>query len=240
LLATIRARLKTYDVTASEAFPRGVTATLASAVNSASQIRDRFSVDGWAALMDMEKSMRRIAPKAQPGNDAALIMSVMLRKIAGFSGLVNDNMYRATGWQFLSMGRALERAAMMSDLLAAVADPASAVGGLDLAIEVGDSLMIHRQGYSVFTRRESVIDLLALDEMNPRSVRFQLDVIAQRVTDLKGLRPERQTRDFGAKLDKVRADLAAHTVSSLDTKALTRLFGDILGLSSSLHATFMQ
>ncbi len=240
LLATIRARLKTYDVTAAEAFPRGVTATLASAVNSASQIRDRFSVDGWAALMDMEKSMRRIAPKAQPGNDSALIMSVMLRKIAGFSGLVNDNMYRATGWQFLSMGRALERAAMMSDLLAAVADPASAVGGLDLAIEVGDSLMIHRQGYSVFTRRESVIDLLALDEMNPRSVRFQLDVIAQRVTDLKGLRPERQTRDFGAKLDKVRADLAAHTVSSLDTKALTRLFGDILGLSSSLHATFMQ
>ena len=123
--------------------------------------------------------MTRIAKKAEAGNDAALVMSVMLRKIAGFSGLVHENMYRAAGWQFLTIGRSLERAAMMTDLLAAVADPASPTGGLDLAIEVGDSIMVHRQRYDLLTSRESVIDLLGLDESNPRSVRFHLDVIAK-------------------------------------------------------------
>ena len=32
--------------------------------------------------------------------------------------------------------------------------------GLDLAIEVGDSIMVHRQRYDLLTSRESVIDLL--------------------------------------------------------------------------------
>ena len=41
-------------------------------------------------------------------------MGVLLRKITGFSGLVHENMYRFTGWRFLSIGRSLERAIAMS------------------------------------------------------------------------------------------------------------------------------
>ncbi len=240
LLRTITGFLKAYDVSTDEAFPLGLTRTLGSAVNSASQIRDRFSVDGWAALKDMEKSMARIAQTAVPGTDATLVMSVMLRKIAGFSGLVAENMYRTTGWQFLSLGRSLERAAMMSDLLASVADPASPPGGQDLAIEVGDSIMVHRQRYAVITRRESVIDLLALDEANPRSVRFHLEMIAHLVQDLSVLRPAGQMRAFAAQVASLQADLAGQTVQTLDSKALLRLMRAIHSLSTGLHATFMQ
>ena len=240
LLTTTRARLKSYGVDASEAFPKGVTSTLASAVYSASQIRDRFSVDGWAALKDMEKSMARIAKTTEAGSDAALVMSVMLRKIAGFSGLVHENMYRAAGWQFLSTGRSLERAAMMTDLLAELAAPKSALGGLDLMIEVGDSFMIHRQRYAVFTSRESVIDLLALDETNPRSVRFHLDVIRKCADDLATLRAPGQSDAFAAQVAGLQARMQAHSVHSLDTKALQRCHRDILNLSTALHATFME
>jgi uncharacterized alpha-E superfamily protein len=240
LLATIRARLKVYGVDATKAFPTGLHGTLGSAVYSASQIRDRFSVDGWAALKDMEKSMARIAKTTEPGSDAALVMSVMLRKIAGFSGLVHENMYRAAGWQFLTIGRSLERAAMMTDLLAHVADPKSPPGGYDLAIEVGDSIMVHRQRYAVFTSRESVIDLLALDEANPRSVRFHLDVIAKRASDLGGICAQVPLGGFARQVAAMQADFATLRVDSLDTKALQQAHGQILNLSSALHTTFMQ
>ena len=237
LLATIRARLKAYHVDATEAFPKGLRATMASAVYSASQIRDRFSVDGWAALKDMEKSMARISRTTDAGNDAALVMSVMLRKIAGFSGLVHENMYRTAGWQFLTLGRSLERAAMMTDLLAAVADPAAPEGGLDLAIEVGDSLMVHRQRYAVLTSRESVIDLLALDETNPRSARFHIDVIAKRAEVLCAGRA--QADAFAGQVRALRAAFAGQTVHSLDTATLRTSYGQILDLSGALHTAFM-
>jgi uncharacterized alpha-E superfamily protein len=245
VLAALRAQMAAYGIDATEALPAGVRGTLASAVQAASQIRDRFSVDGWAALKDMEKSMTRVARTARPGLDAAQVAGVMLRKLSGFSGLVHENMYRTAGWQFLTIGRSLERAAMMADLLAMAADPAAPEGGLDLAIEVGDSTMTHRQRYAVVARRESVIDLLALDERNPRSVLFHLDVIRGHAEDLARAEAAGRGavaqggRRFADACQALRATLAGHTVHSLDSAALRRLHGGVLALSVTLGQAYM-
>ncbi|MGR3527653.1 MAG: circularly permuted type 2 ATP-grasp protein [Paracoccaceae bacterium] len=239
LLALIRDRLRALGIDPGQPLPDGLRGTLASAVNSASQIRDRFSVDGWAALKDLEKSMGRIAQTAELGTDAALVMSVLLRKIAGFSGLVHENMYRAAGWQFLTIGRSLERAAMMADLLAVTTAPKAPDGALDLAIEFGDSIMIHRQRYAVTTTRSSVIDMLALDPQNPRSIRFHLMAIRNRVDDLAAHRPEAQITEFERRVLELDTRVALHTVETLDSEALKTLHGDILALSTALHDAFL-
>jgi len=235
LLALIRDRLTAMGIDAEQALPTGLQSTLTSAVNSASQIRDRFSVDGWAALKDVEKSMNRIALTASQGNDAAMVMSILLRKIAGFSGLVHENMYRAAGWQFLTIGRSLERAAMMADLLAVTTGPDAPEGALDLAIEIGDSIMIHRQRYAVTTTRSSVIDMLALDPQNPRSIRFHLMSIRHRVEDLASARAGAQLSDFERHVLELDTRVAVHSVETLDSAALVTLRSDILGLSAALH-----
>lgn len=240
LLASITARLKAYGIDPSQAVPKGLLATLAAAVGSAGQIRDRFSVDGWAALKDMEKSMTRIARSAETGSDAAQVMGVFLRKIAGFSGLVHENMFRAAGWQFLTIGRSLERASMMTDLLAAVADPDAPQGGLDLAIEIGDSTMVHRQRYAVITSRETVIDLLALDEMNPRSVRFQLDYLRARLDDLAQLRAASGMLEVERRVLALQTAMTVHSVESLDARALQAIHDGLLGLTPALNAAYMH
>ncbi len=239
LLDALHDHLASYGIDPKDPLPEGLLATLGSAVQAASQIRDRFSVDGWSALKDMEKSIARIAKTATNGKDAAQVMSVMLRKIAGFSGLVHENMYRAAGWQFLTIGRSLERAAMMSGLLAAFAEPDTPEGGLDLAIEVGDSAMIHRQRYSVVTSRASVIDLLALDDSNPRAVRFHLDVIRTRVDEITD-GSTGPLSHFQRLVLALQTDVTLHSVESLDSGALRGLRDRILGLSMALSATFMH
>lgn len=239
LLALIRARLATFGVDIQQPMPDGLVKTLRSAVTSASQIRDRFSVDGWSALKDLEKTMKQMASTAHPGNDTALAMSVLLRKIAGFAGLVHENMYRATAWQFLTIGRSLERAAMMADLLAEViADdaPGGAPGGAtDLAIEIGDSTMVHRQRYAVTTTRGTVIDMLALDPQNPRSICFHLTSIRRLVEDLTATRQGTQMTDFERAVLDVETRVKMHSVETLDSAALRTLHRDILGLSMALQ-----
>ena len=87
-----------------------------------------------------------------PGDDAARAMSVLLRKITGFSGLVHENMYRFTGWRFLSIGRSLERALDDGGALAcARRSRRRRTAALDLAVEIGDSVMSHRRRYAVTT-----------------------------------------------------------------------------------------
>jgi uncharacterized circularly permuted ATP-grasp superfamily protein/uncharacterized alpha-E superfamily protein len=179
--------LAALDVDPARTVPDGLTSTLRAAIASASHVRDRFSVDGWLALNDLAATARKMEATATPGDDAVRAMGVLLRKVSGFSGLVHENMYRFTGWRFLSIGRALERGILMSGALAVFVEPDSPEGGFDLAVEIGDSAMTHRRRYAVATSRETVIDLLALDGLNPRSVSYQLADIATHLSFLPGL-----------------------------------------------------
>ncbi|MFZ3582015.1 circularly permuted type 2 ATP-grasp protein [Loktanella sp. DJP18] len=232
--------LDRYGVEAAAPIPDGLRQTLWSAVRSASQIRDRFSVDGWAALTDMDKTLSRMQVTARPGDDAALATGVLLRKAAGFAGLTHENMYRSAGWQFLSVGRALERAAMTAGLLADLADPAAPGGALDLAVEIGDSIIVHRQRYAMGISRDTVIDLLALDPCNPRAIRFQLDALLVRVADMTHDAPQGHITDFERGVRILQTAFAVHTVDTLDTAALRKALSDIWALSVTLNAAFLH
>ena len=238
LLSAIQSGLTAYGVDPSDPIPAGLRATMAAAVNSASQIRDRFSVDGWAALKDLEKTMASMEQTATPGMDAALAMGILLRKITGFSGLVHENMYRTAGWRFLGVGRSLERAAGLTDILIRFAGPAAPEGALDLAVELGDCTMIHRQRYGVTTQRDSVVDLIGLDALNPRSILYALEELRTQVEPLSGADQSGQMTEFDRRLLAVRSMIALHSTDTLDTETLRHAHGDILNLATSLTETY--
>ncbi|WP_055045503.1 circularly permuted type 2 ATP-grasp protein [Devosia sp. A16] len=186
ILKDTRAYLDGLGVDAAEPLPPGLLAAIDSAVHSASQIRDRFSPDGWLALTDLRKTARNFAQRVEPGDDATRAMTVLLRKLAGFSGLVHENMYRFVGWRFLEIGRRLERGIQIAGSVAWCTRKGAPEGALDLLLEVGDSVMTHRRRYSVSAGVNSYVDLLVLDPLNPRSVRFQIAELHQQLEQLPG------------------------------------------------------
>ncbi|MBX3531818.1 MAG: circularly permuted type 2 ATP-grasp protein [Rhizobiaceae bacterium] len=212
---------------------------LGYALNSASRIRDRFSVDGWMALNDLLKTTRRMAGTVQPGDDAARAMSVLLRKIAGFSGLVHENMYRFTGWRFLTIGRALERALSIASVLAAFTGRDAPDGALDLVIEIGDSVMTHRRRYSVTTSRGTVIDLLALDESNPRAILYQLTEIRDQLALLPGAGQRGQLSPLQRLILELHTAMSLHTPETVDAALLGDLRGKLAELSDLLSDTYL-
>ena len=216
-----------------EPVPPALVAMLDSAIVSAGNVRDRFSVDGWSALNDLAKTTRRLAERVTPGDDAARAMGVLLRKITGFSGLVHENMYRFTGWRFLSIGRSLERAIAMAGALAWLADPDAPDGALDLAVEIGDSVMSHRRRYAVTTTRETVVDLLALDTMNPRSVLYHLTEIQEHVGFLPDAEVNGQLSHLSRAVLQAHTGLAVETPETVDGTTLRALILEIEALSDA-------
>ena len=186
LLADTRTYLEGLDVDARTALPAGLLSAIESATRSAGQIRDRFSPDGWLALADLSKTARRFAHHVRPGDDAARALTVLLRKLAGFSGLVHENMYRFAGWRFLEIGRRLERGIQMASATAWFTRPDAGEGSLEMVLEIGDSVMTHRRRYSVSAGVQSAIDLLILDPLNPRSVIFQIAELRTQIEQLPG------------------------------------------------------
>ncbi len=230
--------LETIDVDATEAMPQGLLASIDSAVHSAGQIRDRFSPDGWLALNDLQKTARRFASRIGPGDDSTRAMTVLLRKLAGFSGLVHENMYRFAGWRFLELGRRLERAAQIARVTGWLTAADAPDGALEMLLEIGDSVMSHRRRYSVSAGPQSAIDLLVLDQLNPRSVLFQLAELRTQLETLPGGIEDGQLSPVAKAALQLHTDLVIAEPRDMTPERLETLANDIAMLASLIATAY--
>ncbi|MDP2733980.1 MAG: alpha-E domain-containing protein, partial [Hoeflea sp.] len=98
----------------------------------------------------------------------------------------------------------------------------------------------HRRRYSVTASRDTVVDLLALDPLNPRSIAFHVDEIRNQVSLLPGADVNGQLSELSRAVLRVQADLAVHTPQSLDKSKLDEL-GEALGqLTNIIHDQFLD
>ena len=230
--------LDSIDVDAGEAMPQGLLASIDSAVHSAGQIRDRFSPDGWLALNDLQKTAQRFATRVKSGDDSTRAMTVILRKLAGFSGLVHENMYRFAGWRFLELGRRLERAIQIARIVSHLTSKDAPDGSLEMLLEIGDSVMSHRRRYSVRAGTQSAIDLLALDPLNPRSVIFQIAELRAQIEMLPGGIEDGQLSSVAKAALQIETDLRIAEPADMTPERLDRLAADIGTLASLVAAAY--
>ncbi len=237
LLASLTAYLAELEIDTAQPVPDMLIANIDSAVYSAGNLRDRFSPDGWLALTDLQKTAHRFREKVAAGDDAAHAMTVLLRKLAGFAGLVHENMYRFMGWRFLTIGRHLERGLHMTLLLAHFTHPDAPEGADDLLLDIGDNVMTHRRHYSVDTTRTSVIDLMGLDPYNPRSVLFQITEIARSVRQLPNSEESRMR--LRADMDRLEGALAKEAAGSIEWSRFKTLEAELEAFSDALALAYL-
>lgn len=239
LLKDVGDYLAALDIDARQPVPDSLLANISSALFSAGNIRDRFSPDGWLALNDLSQTARKFHATVQAGDDATRAITVLLRKLAGFAGLVHENMYRFTGWRFLSIGRYIERGLHMTRLLGHMSGPDAPDGAYDMLLEIGDSVMTHRRRYNVSTAALTVTDLLALDPLNPRSVLYQLNEIKTEVELLPNAFVNGQMSPFYREAMRLHSGLAVMTPEAMNLGVYNRLERDLESLSDLLARTYL-
>jgi len=141
----------------------------------ASQLRERFSVDNWRAFNRMMQSAFD-ADHRLSQLEAMTILDDATASLMTMAGFALDGMTRDLGWRFLSLGRRLERLQFQSIALQNALGM-DANGNLDWLLELSDSIITYRARYRAQPEWLPVLDLLLLDESNPRSILFQLDGI---------------------------------------------------------------
>ena len=142
--------------------------------NAAWLLRDRLSADSWRIISRLESDLRS-GRRERGGLRRTLDQMVMM--LASFSGAVSEGMTRGHGWRLLDIGRRLERALQVLLLLrhglTTVAEDERA--RIELLLDATDSAITYRSRYLTSLRANLVVDLLLLDDANPRGVAFQLD-----------------------------------------------------------------
>jgi uncharacterized alpha-E superfamily protein len=208
-----------------------------AAQSAASVIRDRFSPDAWRALTELVEMIR--APFEQGPNESAIFERVngALRIIASFSGLAQENMSQLAGWRFLEIGRRIERALGTSNFIRQFAFGDQPQSALDALLELADSQITYRRRYVMVAARAPVVDLVALDPNNPRSIVYQVGRIEAHLAALlkrddgRLSPPEQITTALVTRLRTAEA-------ASIDAQTLAEVEAALMKLSDVVTSTY--
>ncbi|MEQ8788643.1 MAG: circularly permuted type 2 ATP-grasp protein [Pirellulaceae bacterium] len=167
---------------------RSLRATVNEMLRLASIVRDRISIDAWRIINQI--SQRSTPPRFFHGDleasDVLAVLNHVIVDLASFAGMVAESMTRTQGWRFLEIGRRIERVMHTSALLQTTLVERREQEGpiLDAVLEVADSTMTYRARYLANLQVAPVLDLLVSDELNPRSLAYQLARLAEHVDQL--------------------------------------------------------
>ena len=158
--------------------PDSLVSTLAEVSRVGDSVRERLSGDMMSLIGQLRESV-----KVEPGPqflEAPEMLTHCLELLSAFSGMERENISRGLGWLFLSMGRRLERAIYLTRQLREITMPLGEEDWplLERLLEVADSSMAYRARYYTTLQPLAVLDVLMSDEMNPRSLVFQISHLA--------------------------------------------------------------
>ncbi len=221
-------------------------ATLASAFEvplemasaCAARTRDRFSVDGMLALKDIRRTANALSHAQIAQDEIPYEIGPLLRKLSGFSGLVHENMYRSTAWRFLSIGLSVERAVSMATVLSEVVKSDASEGTLDLALELGDSVMAHRARYASWPSPATVCNLLALDPRNHRSLLYHVTRAQMHLATLPP--PSNATANSQIMIMALQRQISEDLPADLSTSAMLDVRNQIWALADQIGADYLK
>jgi uncharacterized circularly permuted ATP-grasp superfamily protein/uncharacterized alpha-E superfamily protein len=215
-------------------------------------LRDRISADAWRVLKHLDQEFTATPPPeplrvswAQDLLDRSVI------SLSAFSGLATENMTRGHGWRFLDMGRRLERGVQTVKLIRHGFGLETLPGDAELAtvLEIADSSMTYRSRYLNSMQPDLVLDLLLLDEGNPRSAAFQVSKLRKHVDRLPESHPPsgipKEARLSLSMLTSIQLAEASELIhadalgrlAALD-QFTGRLLADLLSLSDALARVY--
>ncbi|MCZ6710290.1 MAG: circularly permuted type 2 ATP-grasp protein, partial [Gammaproteobacteria bacterium] len=188
---------------------QGLAKLLANVHRSADHVRERLSRDVWrlferlAEVPDLRWRVHSVA-------DAVRLLDGLIENLSAINGQVHENMTRGYGWRLLDMGRRLERCVYVVRIVRDLCtrEPLQR-GALNLLLEVCDSSITHRARYQANPTLHTVLDLLLVDNSNPRSLAYQIETLQTHMTTMP-LEPRNGTLSESARLL-----LAAHNELAL-------------------------
>ncbi len=228
--------------------------TLCALKGAASAIRERLSQEQWSVIVQTERDFfKHCAAFVQPQPDYSVAAALSTLDatsgyLAAITGAQTDRMMRDDGWRLLSIGRHIERLNMLSSALAkgfetrAVFDDS----GFSAIVALFDSTITFHAQYQLRRDLPALLDLLVLDQDNPRSLSWVLMSLKNRLAKLVGNTTHGGTLPDVA-LERLMAEDLSQLASALrsasqgtDSQKLTAAFNQCQSFAQALSDQLSQ
>ena len=169
-----------------------VAYNLAALARASQALRERLSSEHWGSIRTMADAFGTALEV--PAGELPTLTQVLpalervAMQLAAVTGAQTDRMTRDHGWRLLTVGRLLERLIGLATRLEAFvdADALGSAAGMDLLLELFDSIITFRARYQRHEDLLALTDLLVLDSANPRSLAGVLRRLRTELAKLPG------------------------------------------------------
>ena len=193
--------------------PTSIAASLGAARESARRARETLSVPMWEAI----NTTYRAIPSGQLASmRPPLVFQWVRERAALINGTADATMTRDEGWQFLMLGRCIERADMTSRLIATAALSEGAGAPWASTLRACGAYDAFLRTYRGLETERGAAEFLLLDRLFPRSIVFSLNRAEQCVDNLNSGGQRAGYQDEAHRLlGRMRAELEYRSLSDV-------------------------
>lgn len=195
-----------------------VAACVTAARENARQVREEISSEMWEQINGLFLQLREVRAEGTWSGRPHSLLRLVIDGVHLFQGITDATMGHGEGWQYLQVGRFLERAGSTARLVDLNVSSGAGIMHPDDAEWVGllrscSALEAYCRHYTADLRPERIAEFLLLNSEFPRSVRFSascvesaLRSVAQLTARGAGGRTERLAGRLHASLDYGQVD----------------------------------
>ncbi|MDR5740687.1 MULTISPECIES: circularly permuted type 2 ATP-grasp protein [unclassified Caballeronia] len=202
---------------AESAIATSIGGNLADQTRACGEIRDRLSTDHWRTILasrnDFRDALARLglaSPEAGFDYDRVMLAGALehlATQLLAISGAQGDRMTRDEAWRLIFIGRMIERVSTMATFLrvAAERNTLGSPAGFELLLQLFDSTLTYRSLYPGRMEVPALIDLIVVDETNPRGLYGVYARLCAKLDDIAASAGGRRHADLSGILSKADA-----------------------------------
>ncbi len=221
-----------------------ILAFLISARENSRNVREQISTEMWARLNSLYLQITRpemhsdmhaeaLLPEAEPTEFLGHVMEAVHQ----FQGVTDSTMSHGEGWQFIQVGRYLERATATAMLLEAfypdlfpnaddIPEPSEYLDWMGL-LRSATAFEAYCKVYTADLTPEWILEFLLLDAEFPHSLRFAIDSVQRALDGIQGESGKLRAEPLRRRAGRLQAALSYSSVDDI-------LSGDVLAYLANI------
>jgi uncharacterized alpha-E superfamily protein len=205
--------------------PASVTCCIDAARENARQIREEISTEQWQRLNRLYHQMHSPHTHMQFQSNNGDVLSSIIDAIHLFKGVSDTTMIHGQGWQFIRLGRYLERAYAIATLLE-VHQPSlyhtseRGISGYQYLEQVGllrccTAFEAYCQVYTADLTPDRILEFLLLNRDFPHAIRYSVESMRQAIQSIQYTGGRRPPDELTAGIGRLHAMLSFNSVSEI-------------------------
>lgn len=236
------------DLAFDDDHPDAIASCIESARENARQVREQISSEMWEQINRLHLRVRDVDPDSVLHTGPHAFFQSVKEGAHLIQGVTDSTMNHGEGWQFIQVGRSIERTALLATLLDAhlddvapdCADDTDAYLNLVGVLRSGTAFEAYCKVYTAEPNAAAVAEFLLLNEHFPHSVAFSVGAMSDALGFIADRTDVDKTRPVNRRVGRLRAMLTFDPIDEVLDHGLHDYLRRIRQQCMSIHEALLD